>query len=98
MFVIHDILILMESKTDLTPVSGIGWKSAVRVRMLHASVRVRLRDRKGIKNVYDEKVDGLPINQEFALTLALATPLIAPGICWVRSDPSRSPLFGPCDG
>jgi len=45
-------------------VTGIGWKSAVRVRILHSSVRVRLQDKKGIKNVYDEKVDGIPINQE----------------------------------
>jgi len=52
------------TKTDLTPVTGIGWKTAVRVRMLHSSVRVRLAEKKGIKNVYDEKVDGIPINQE----------------------------------
>ena len=48
----------------MTPITGIGWKSAIRVRMLHSSVRVRLLDKKGIKNVYDEKVDGIPINQE----------------------------------
>lgn len=36
----------------------------MRVRMLHSSVRVRVMEKRGIKNVYDEKVDGIPINQE----------------------------------
>lgn len=49
----------------MTPVTGQGWKSAVRVRMLHATVRVRIADKKGMKNVYDHAVDGIPINQEY---------------------------------
>jgi hypothetical protein len=48
----------------LTPVSGQGWKSAVRVRMLHSTVRTRIAAKKGMKNVYDHTVDGIPINQE----------------------------------
>jgi len=51
-------------KNDMTPITGIGWKSAVRVRILHSTVRVRLLAKKGIKKIYDEKVDGIPINQE----------------------------------
>lgn len=51
-------------QNDLTPVTGQGWKSAVRVRLLHSSVRVRLEDRRGVYNVYDNEQDGVPINQE----------------------------------
>jgi hypothetical protein len=32
--------------------------------MLHSTVRTRLLDKKGLHNVYDEKTDGIPINQE----------------------------------
>jgi len=32
--------------------------------MLHATVRTRIAAKKGMKNVYDHKVDGIPINQE----------------------------------
>jgi len=32
--------------------------------MLHSTVRVRLADKKGLLNTYDEKIDGIPINQE----------------------------------
>ncbi|KAK4688204.1 hypothetical protein P7C73_g1904, partial [Tremellales sp. Uapishka_1] len=68
---------ILDYMKDLTPVTGIGWKSAVRVRMLHSTVRVRILDRKGIKNVYDEKVDGIPINQEDLLA-TLGSFAIAP--------------------
>jgi len=54
-----------DDQNDLTPITGQGWKSAVRVRMLHATVRVRIAAKKGMKNVYDHKVDGIPINQEY---------------------------------
>ena len=54
-----------DEQNDLTPITGQGWKSAVRVRMLHATVRVRIAAKKGMKNVYDHKVDGIPINQEY---------------------------------
>lgn len=53
-----------DGQNDMTPVIGVGWKSAIRVRLLHSSVRVRIRDKKGLKNRYDEKADGVPINQE----------------------------------
>lgn len=57
-----------EEQNDLTPITGQGWKSAVRVRMLHATVRVRIAAKKGMKNMYDHKVDGIPINQECVLS------------------------------
>ena len=53
-----------DHQNDMTPITGQGWKSAVRVRMLHATVRTRIAAKKGMKNVYDHKVDGIPINQE----------------------------------
>lgn len=49
----------------MTPVTGRGWKSAIRVRLLHASVRVRIADGKGSRKMYDSAVDGVPINQEY---------------------------------
>lgn len=55
---------IIDYMTDMTPVTGIGWKSAVRVRMLHSTVRTRLLDGKGIKKTYNVEADGLPINQE----------------------------------
>lgn len=55
---------LGSSKTDMTPVTGIGWKAAVRVRMLHSTVRMRLLQGKGIKMTYSVESDGIPINQE----------------------------------
>jgi hypothetical protein len=48
----------------MTPITGTGWKSAIRVRLLHSSVRVRLGNKMGMMKTYDEKVDGIPINQE----------------------------------
>nr|XP_031858553.1 uncharacterized protein CI109_006076 [Kwoniella shandongensis]KAA5525625.1 hypothetical protein CI109_006076 [Kwoniella shandongensis] len=68
---------IFDYMNDLTPVTGVGWKSTIRVRMLHSSVRVRLRDKKGLKNKYDEKVDGVPINQEDLLA-TLGSFAIAP--------------------
>lgn len=61
----------------MTPITGQGWKSAVRVRMLHSTVRVRILNKKGIKNVYDVEQDGLPINQEDLLA-TLGSFAVAP--------------------
>jgi hypothetical protein len=55
---------LADVQNDLTPITGQGWKSAVRVRLLHSTVRVRISAKMGTKKVYDEAVDGIPINQE----------------------------------
>ncbi|KAK4693339.1 hypothetical protein P7C70_g8946, partial [Phenoliferia sp. Uapishka_3] len=48
---------------DLTPVTGRGWKSAIRVRLLHAQVRYKIKNRRGREKTYDESVAGVPINQ-----------------------------------
>jgi hypothetical protein len=49
---------------------GVGWKSTVRVRLLHTTMRRRILEKsrhewktKGYSR-YDEKVDGIPISQE----------------------------------
>lgn len=49
--------------SDMQPLTGRGWKSAVRVRLLHAQVRVRIARGKGRLNTYDIERDGVPINQ-----------------------------------
>ncbi|ORY26804.1 hypothetical protein BCR39DRAFT_560389 [Naematelia encephala] len=64
---------ILDYMNDLTPITGIGWKSAIRVRMLHASVRVRL----GTRQSYDVTADGLAINQEDMLA-TLGSFAIAP--------------------
>lgn len=49
---------------DMTPVTGRGWKSAIRVRMLHSQVRIRILARQSKLKTYDVEKDGIPINQE----------------------------------
>ena len=49
--------------TDMTVGEGRGWKSAIRVRLLHAQVRRRIAQKKGKLNTYDADVSGIPINQ-----------------------------------
>ncbi|CAD6586807.1 MAG: hypothetical protein TREMPRED_004561 [Tremellales sp. Tagirdzhanova-0007] len=68
---------ILDYMNDLTPITGVGWKSAIRVRMLHSSVRARLLGKRGVKNEYDEHVDGIPINQEDLLA-TLGSFAIAP--------------------
>ena len=48
----------------MTPITGAGWQSAIRVRMLHSAVRVRIADKRGVRNLYDTAKDGIPVNQE----------------------------------
>jgi len=48
---------------DMTVGTGRGWKSAMRVRLLHAQVRKRITGGKGRYNKYDTDRDGIPINQ-----------------------------------
>lgn len=59
---VHDCM----GQGNMTPGSGAGWASAVRVRLLHARVRQRLRK----SSVYKSADSGVPINQEdMAVTL-----------------------------
>lgn len=55
---------LVDFMSDMTPVTGHGWRSAVRVRLLHSQVRVRILANKTKLRKYDESKDGIPINQE----------------------------------
>lgn len=48
---------------DMTTGDSRGWRSAFRVRMLHAQVRVRIQQGKARHNVYDQEENGVPINQ-----------------------------------
>jgi hypothetical protein len=51
---------VLDAMNDMTPTSGIGFRSVLRVRMLHSHVRLRLlRSEK-----YDAEKNGVPINQE----------------------------------
>lgn len=59
--------------TDMTTGSGRGWRSAFRVRMLHAQVRRRIANGKGRHNQYDEAEAGVPINQACVSSLASCT-------------------------
>lgn len=69
-------------QNDLTPITGLGWKSAIRVRFLHSHIRLRILDSKGIRNVYSIEADGIPINQE-----CVAQPLVRP----LRSSDEQGP-------
>lgn len=52
-----------EKFADVSPISpgGIGWKSAIRVRMLHGIARRRAQDR--LSRSSDAVLDFVPINQ-----------------------------------
>lgn len=56
-------LFVLDAMSDMKPVVGRGWRSAFRVRLLHAQVRRRIAKGKGRYNTYDEEADGVPINQ-----------------------------------
>lgn len=51
---------VLDAMNDMTPISGIGFRSVLRVRMLHSQVRLRLLN----SSKYDQKTFGIPINQE----------------------------------
>lgn len=63
---------LIDFMGDVTPVTGKGWKSAVRVRMLHAQVRNRIMEGKTRLKTYSVENDGIPINQEYVQTMLLS--------------------------
>ena len=51
---------VLDAMNDMTPLSGLGFRSVLRVRMLHSHVRLRLLQSKK----YDSDEYGIPINQE----------------------------------
>lgn len=56
-------LFVLDAMADMRVGVGAGWRSAVRVRLLHAQVRRRIRLQLGVKKTYDYGVSGVPINQ-----------------------------------
>ncbi|GAA6015880.1 hypothetical protein JCM11491_007224 [Sporobolomyces phaffii] len=56
-------LFVLDAMEDMTVGTGRGWKSALRVRLLHAQVRRRILTNRGRYNKYDAERDGVPINQ-----------------------------------
>ncbi|KAL2631623.1 hypothetical protein R1flu_016309 [Riccia fluitans] len=56
---------IMRGPEALTPLTGVGWKSTIRVRLLHTQVRLRiLAEAEQRPEVYDVEELGVPINQE----------------------------------
>lgn len=56
-----------QAMSDMTTCTGRGWRSAFRVRLLHAQVRRRIANGKGRHNEYKEPEAGVPINQACVL-------------------------------
>ena len=56
----------------LLPTTGVGWKASIRVRMLHAKIRKRLRG----MDKWQEKEWGCPINQEDMAATLLSFQII----------------------
>lgn len=69
--------VLDASSESLQPGVGAGWKSCLRVRLLHAQVRRRILAGRGRLGQYDPKVDGIPIHQGH-LMATLGSFCIAP--------------------
>lgn len=63
-------LFVLDAMADMTTGDSRGWRSAFRVRMLHAQVRIRIREGKARHNVYDEEENGVPINQACVFSLS----------------------------
>ncbi|KAL8276559.1 hypothetical protein RQP46_011049 [Phenoliferia psychrophenolica] len=70
-------LFVIDAMKDLTPETGRGWQSALRVRLLHAQVRHKILHGKGREKTYDVAINGVPINQA-DLALVLGSFMIAP--------------------
>jgi hypothetical protein len=51
---------ILDAMTDMTPSTGIGFRSVIKVRMLHSHVRLRLLQ----SPKYNPQKYGIPINQE----------------------------------
>lgn len=56
---------LVDFMGDMRPVTGKGWQSAVRVRLLHSQVRLRILDGRSKLKQYSVERDGIPVNQEW---------------------------------
>ena len=66
---------------------GIGWKTALHVRILHAKVRFAILNRKGKKKWNVRKL-GVPINQEDMAATALAFSInVLAGIDLIAGNP-----------
>ncbi|KAL3694282.1 hypothetical protein R1sor_007933 [Riccia sorocarpa] len=56
---------IMKGPEALTPLTGCGWKSTIRVRLLHTQVRLRiLAQAEKRPDIYNVEELGVPINQE----------------------------------
>lgn len=51
---------VLDAMNDMTPEKGIGWRSVLKVRMLHSHVRIRLLK----SDKFNTSEYGIPINQE----------------------------------
>lgn len=69
--------VLDASSESLQPGHGSGWKSCLRVRLLHAQVRRRILAGRGRAKQFDPQTEGLPINQAFLLA-TLGSFCVAP--------------------
>lgn len=54
---------VLDCMTDMRIGDSTGFKSVVRVRLLHAQVRHRIALGKGRLKTYDVEENGIPINQ-----------------------------------
>ncbi|KAM0788584.1 hypothetical protein ACM66B_001706 [Microbotryomycetes sp. NB124-2] len=70
-------LFVLDAMTDMRVGKGKGWRSAVRVRLLHAQVRRKIRLGLGKEGKYDYEEHGIPINQADLATV-LGAFMIAP--------------------
>ncbi|GAA5965183.1 hypothetical protein JCM8115_005383 [Rhodotorula mucilaginosa] len=70
-------LFVLDAMADMTTGGSRGWRSAYRVRMLHAQVRVRIKQGRARYNEYNEEKNGVPINQADLLA-TLGAFMIAP--------------------
>ncbi|KAK4058532.1 hypothetical protein OIO90_000694 [Microbotryomycetes sp. JL221] len=70
-------LFVLDAMTDMRVGEGKGWRSAVRVRLLHAQVRRKIRLGLGKQGKYDYEEHGIPINQADLATV-LGAFMIAP--------------------
>jgi len=70
---------------DLRPGEGIGWKSCLRVRLLHAQSRLRIMEKRGRYNRYDHMIDGI-VSQRILNTIRpeLCFSRLTRKTCWQR--------------
>lgn len=62
---------VIDAMTDMS-VGSQGWRSTIRVRLLHAQIRHRLLQNKGIAKVFRQELHGEPIAQSDMLATLLA--------------------------